>query len=269
MDMQIFYADCYNRPEKITQHLKSYLLNLIISGLDYMYFTNSAHESVNPPFPLQNGEPCLFLVPPGTTLKFSMNAKRENWAILMNSAEISSDIKTFQSFIGQASLNPFLRPPLKKVYELRELFSAISANVASGQPAGMEKAKLLTSAILAELIPDLTEQPVKSRKALLMKQAIDQDLHFEHSISELNAQLGFCSLAYMRKLFYEEYGILPGDYRNNQRMNRILELFARTDLSLKMIANEVGMKHVTHLYAFLESRQHVSPKELLLQFRGK
>jgi uncharacterized protein YfkK (UPF0435 family) len=36
-----------------------------------------------------------------------------------------------------------------------------------------------------------------------------------------------------------------------------------------MIADEVGMKHLTHLYAFLKERQKLSPKELLLQFRGQ
>ncbi len=267
--MDIFYASCYNRPEKMTQHLKSYMLCLITGGFEYMQFYSESRKPLVPPVEITSPEESyLLLIHPETILHFSAGKKRENWVAMLDMPELDYTADTLQCFLNKIPLNTVIKVPSFRLRALRDIFSAAVKNFSSGHPAGREKASLQLASLLAELIPDSTEGADCHPAAAAMKKAIDEDLHFKYSLKELNDRLGGYSLPYMRKLFNEEYGIMPGKYRNILRMNRILELFAQSDLSLKMIADEVGMKHLPHLYAFLRSQQHLSPKELLVQLRG-
>ena len=46
-----------------------------------------------------------------------------------------------------------------------------------------------------------------------------------------------------------------------------MELILQSDLTLKEIAAEVGMAHVTHLYALLGTRFTETPAELIRHYR--
>ena len=59
----------------------------------------------------------------------------------------------------------------------------------------------------------------------------------------------------------------PGEYRRRRRLDRVMELILQSDLTLKEIAAEVGMAHVTHLYALLGTRFTETPAELVRHYR--
>ena len=277
MEMEIFYAFSYTKPEKITQKLSQFMLYLAVSGFDYMRIYDGKRRLISLPeaFPRKNRTdfpPFLALFPPGVSLEFSANAKRENWAVLLSLPDVAVNRENFEYTFEASLMRPLLLPDAGKLSRLRESFSDVTECMAPGHSAGLTRAKLLCGSILAELLsmPAGDEvSPEKNTPETALKQAMDRDLHFEYSIGELNRRLGFCSLPHMRKRFLARYGMLPCKYRNNLRMNRILELFSQSDLSLKMIADEVGMRHLEHLYTFLQARQNLSPKDLMNQLRGK
>ena len=272
--MEIFYASSYTRPERVSQKLSTFLLSLIVSGFDYMrLYDRNGRRIKNSLFPAENGHfrPFLALFPPESTLEFSANQKRENWALILSLPEVTGKEGDLEYLYESTFMQGILAVDPVKLPVLREQFSRLSECVASGHTAGMTKAKLLCSSILGELIvlPQDREFSGKNTPEAALKHALDQDLHFEYTIGELNRKLNLCSLPHMRKRFLARYGVLPCKYRNNLRMNRILELFSQSDLSLKMIADEVGMLHLEHLYTFLQSRQELSPKELMELLRGE
>ena len=59
----------------------------------------------------------------------------------------------------------------------------------------------------------------------------------------------------------------PGEYRRRRRLDRVMELILQSDLTLKEIAAEVGMAHVTHLYALRGTRFTETPAELVRHYR--
>lgn len=266
--MELFYAGCYTRPEKMTQELKHFFICLISGGFDFMHFYSGDRKRIFPGEDIVSTGAYLFLVPPGTTLKFSAGKGRENWGAMLDIPEMEFRSDSLQCSINGVSLHTVIKLTNFQLCRLRETFASAVENIFCAHPAGREKATLQIYSLLAELIPDPSSRSGRHPFVEEMKKMIEEDLHFKYSIKELNDRLGKCSLPYMRKLFFAEYGIMPGKYRNGLRLNRILTLLAQSDLSLKMIADEVGMKHLPHLYAFLRTQQHASPKELLAQIRG-
>lgn len=272
MKMEIFYASSYTRREKGTQKLSRYMLNLIVSGFEYMRVYDASARRIDTdlfPEEITGNQPFLILLPPGVTLEFSAGEKRENWAILLSLPSLEVKTDPLEYLYDSSTLLPYRKVEGKKLHALRETFSAVAECISSGHLSGMTKGKLLTCSILSELISLPAGSEPETTPEAALKKALDEDVHFEHSIGELNRRLGLCSLPYMRKRFQARYGLLPCRYRNNIRLNRIMELFSQSDLSLKMIADEVGMKHLEHLYCFLQTRQDLSPKALMDQLRGR
>lgn len=268
MELRIFFAGRFTRSEKITQHLKYFMLCLISSGFEYMHFSYRGIPAL-PPVEINSAGKFLLLIPPGVTLDFFAGEKRENFVAMLELPDLKYDPSTLRSSLNDVPLIPVKKLSPTEMFLLCRIFSEVIENVAGGHPGGGEKAKLQICALLAELVADTAFVSEQFPVAETMKNAIDADIMFRYSIKELNDRLGYCSLPYMRKLFFKKYGILPGKYRNARRMNKIMDLFAQSDFPLKMIAHEVGMKHLSHLYAFLRNEQNLSPKELLEQIRGK
>ena len=183
--------------------------------------------------------------------------------------EVEYDKNSLCCSFRNIPLEPVVKLTVQQGSFLRETFAAAVENAGSGHPGAREKAKLQLGSLLAELLAVPDPRTPRSPAAAALKKAIDDDIHFRCSVRELNERLGYCSLPCMRKLFRREYGLLPGKYRSARRLNRIMELFAQSDLPLKMIADEAGMKHLSHLYAFLRDEQDLSPGELLAQIRGR
>lgn len=269
MEMEFFYAGCYTRSEKVIQPLKSFMLSLITGGFEYMKFYGRSQEPLIPPVEIGPDSSFLLLIPPEITLDFSAGEKRENWVAMLELPEVICEGNSLESSYRNVPLKPVVELNVHRMRTMREIFAAVVENISSGQPGSREKAKLQLGVMFAELMAASDARHLHSPGAEAMKKAIDEDRNFRYSVKELNDRIGFCSLPYMRKLFWEAYGILPGKYRSTQRLNRIMELFAQSDFSLKMIADEVGMKHLPHLYAFLRNEQSLSPGELLAQIRGQ
>lgn len=269
MNIELFYAGEYTKPEKLIQHLRHYMLYLAVGGFDYMYlYDSNNHQELNLQGTAVEKMPFLALIPPGITIRFSANEKRENWALLFleTSSELSPE--KFPCTYMNHQLIPFLSVTQNQLFHLRKEFSEVIENFNSGSPAALEKAKLQMHGILAYLLPDPENQVDHNANAEALKKAIDADESFQYSLDELCRRSAPYSTLYMRKLFQAEYGMLPGEYRDKKRLNRILDLFAQTNKSLKMIADEVGMKHLPHLYAFLKRHRNLTPKQLMQQFRG-
>lgn len=270
MDLEIFYAACYRDRQKTRQYLTRYLISLNISGFDYARIYDENGREIPFPVPIKEENlPMLVLWPPGVTLDFSTNSRRENWAAIFSMPEIRRGEGPFDYTLETSPLRSFLPLDARKLHEVKGVFSALAGCFASGHAQAKVKAKLLFCSLLAFLIADPEENEAENTPEGALKKAIDEDVNFSLSLRELNKKINGYTPAYMRKLFLARYGILPSKYRSNLRMNRILELFAHTDMSLKMIADEVGMKHLEHLYAFLGERETLSPGELMEEFRSR
>jgi AraC-like DNA-binding protein len=72
----------------------------------------------------------------------------------------------------------------------------------------------------------------------------------------------------LRARFAERYKLSPSEYRINRRLKRILYLFTYSDMSLKEIAGDVGMKNVTHLNAVIRKYYDKTPRQLCLEYRS-
>ena len=113
-----------------------------------------------------------------------------------------------------------------------------------------------------------SENEVQKYKKEKFKNMIDRDSCFRKTLAELSRETQ-CSAGHIRKLFVKQYLIEPGEYRARLRLRRIMHYIEQTDLSLKEIADQVGMKHVTHLHLFLRERCGTTPRMLLKQYRGE
>ena len=127
----------------------------------------------------------------------------------------------------------------------------------------------MTIGIVGELIAGSpARQDSPPSPAARLRAFIDADRNFQSSLKELSRDIG-ATPGHLRRLFQEEFRISPGEYRARRRLGRILELIDQNDLSLKEIADAVGMRNVTHLHAFVRERCQVTPGELQKQRGGR
>ena len=73
---------------------------------------------------------------------------------------------------------------------------------------------------------------------------------------------------HLRKLFRKYYQTHPVEYRARLRLKRIQELMLDPRLSLKEIADAVGMNHVTHLNLFIRKRCGLTPVQMRRSLRS-
>ena len=79
----------------------------------------------------------------------------------------------------------------------------------------------------------------------LFRKKIDADEKWEKSLEEICAELGY-GRDRLRNEFFNRYKIAPNEYRARRRLQKILNLFAESRLTLKEVAFEVGMRNATH-----------------------
>ena len=132
----------------------------------------------------------------------------------------------------------------------------------SGTPADRLAAEWMTAGILGEIMAD---KPARADEpatpAARFRALIDADAGFGKTLAELCRDAGV-GPGHQRKCFEETYRIAPAEYRARRRLARILELIGQNSLGFKEIAEEVGMRNVTHLHAFIRERCGVTPGEL-------
>ena len=102
----------------------------------------------------------------------------------------------------------------------------------------------------------------------LFRKRLEEDVLWENSITEHCRKLNV-NRDLLRQEFQTRYKIAPGEYRIQLRLRKICHLLAYSDLNLKEIAYEVGMKNLSHLSCFVKERCGKTPSELSREYRNK
>ena len=271
MKLEIVHCGPYHRPETYVQELIFAHLGLVIGGLDYMKIRMPGSVGE---FPVSTADlPFLSLMPAGLTIDFRFNRRRENWVIQCRMPELMPEPRSGGSLLqwhngGELPI-PLIRPvSMTEAFALRERFSRIGELHRSGTPADCAAAESMAIGIAGEFLAGngVGENHAPS-PAARVRALIDVDQQFRKTLAELSREAGV-SPGHMRRLFQEEFRIAPGEYRARRRLGRIMELIDLNEHSLKEIAEEAGMRNVTHLHAFVRERCGVTPGELQKQ-RGK
>lgn len=207
-------------------------------------------------------EPHLFLRFPGMRCRFEFGRERENFVIGFHLDELTFDDATCGALLDGLPIP--LRIPLSppETESMRRRFRTLTDAFRSGLPDGMLAAQLEAAGILGRFLRRGEEKELPLSAAARFRRLIDEDFHWQKSLAELAAETGVSS-DHLRTLFLAEYRITPGEYRRRKRVDRIMELIAQSDLTLKEIADEVGMKNVTHLYALMAGYFKETPAELV------
>ncbi len=214
--------------------------------------------------------PYLSLGYPGMTTDFEYGDDRENWVVMMDCPELQYDPEGHCLFLAEED-GRIIRPLPDRVFVssmevplLRRTFSEITSAYRSALPQELLRANFL----LASLFPAFlkTEFSDENGPAESLRRLIDEDAKWEYPLSELCRRSGY-SRDYLRRAFRIRYGITPGEYRSRRRLHLILHLIAYSSMSLKEIAYEVGMRHVTHLNAFLMHSCGKTPSEICRSYR--
>ena len=266
MKIQLINAGCYTQRQYYRQIPECVFIMLVVSGVEYFRVSDPSGSSLG-----TLGNFALAIIPEGFAIDFGFSEKRENFTISCRLPELHWDST------GQLSL-PYEEASLlfpwhivlapEKCAHLREIFSRITSLFAAAMPAERFAAEQLTRSILSEFV--LARQSEQSRKpdaAERFKAAIDSDKEFRSNLQELSQKCGL-SLGHLRKCFTCRYRVEPGEYRARLRLNQIFRLLGESDLTLKEVADAVGMKNVTHLCMFLKARCDMTPGQLRKQYRS-
>lgn len=262
MQFDLIHAGRYAVKQKSSQVTEKVFMILTVSGLENgnLYYPSGRHL-------FQNENLSLNLIPQGFKIDFSYNEKRENFVIICNIPELKwSESKAFAELehCGTLIKMPFhINLSQARCFALRERFIQIIALQNASIPSSFFAAEQQSVALLGEFASAemRTEFPAIADIAEKFRQAIDDDVHFHDSLSKICARIG-SSLVHARRLFRSKYRIDPGAYRSKRKLSRIMELLNQSSLSPKEIAEEVGMKNVTHLYSFLHKHCGQPPGSL-------
>ena len=270
MNLSMLHIGLYQRPETNLQTTHSVFLGLYLSGLNYERFRGTSGGQL-----ISEVEdvkvPALTLIPPNVRIEFQCGQKRENWVIQCSLPELHYEAGNSFTVLhdhGHSFRLPFRTPlTVEKAHRLREKFKMIQENYQTGLPENIFCAETVASTLLADIILAQEKEKIVTA-AEKFKNMIDRDACFRKTLAELSREAQ-CSAGHISKLFVKQYLIEPGEYRARLRLRRIMHYIEQTDLSLKEIADQVGMKHVTHLHLFLRERCGTTPRMLLKQYRGE
>lgn len=263
---QIISSGVYRKKELIRQKFFLPHICLYVSGLKYrrtydpegqlFYYADSSTP------------PCLRIVTPGFRTEIEYGNNRENWIIMMN-----FDALQYQSKTRSFSLNyrgTVLSVPdrvdlsASEVSALQKRFQVITENFKSAIPRKIMTAEIMTSSLFHYFITD--NQTYGNDAAEQFRLRLDQDEQWNMSLEEHCKVLGY-DRNRIRRIFVERYKITPNEYRTNRRLQKIINLFVHTNLSLKEIAFAVGMKNVTHLNSLLLQHYGKTPSTLCREYR--
>ncbi len=265
---KIINAGVYTRAEKHSQKVRHFWVALGISGCvrNDTYFPDGTLCSS---FDCRSMEqtPVLSLAAPGFRTVFEYNSQRENWVIMLSFPAITfcEEDNTFYWNYKEHRLPIPRRIKLKKheVTDLRHLCNTLCELYHSSLPQNVLEAELLSLQILHYFLR--TPVPADDRVELFRKRLAEDSL-WEKSISEHCLEMGI-NRDQLRKEFFHRYKIPPGEYRARLRLRKIQHLLAYSDLTLKEIAFETGMKNLSHLSAFVHERCGKTPSRLRDEYR--
>ena len=268
MELRIMNSRVYRKKQQNVQKNQCSLLSLNVSGVEHMNILTSDGVSAG-----SVGNFSMILIPPEFQLDFAFNGKRENYAALFcldsltwNAVSRKIELKQQNQII---ELGPSVPVPLDRMNQLKEQFERVCVLSQSAIPADNGLAELFLTGILAEYAEIFRRDsgqdvpvPVKH-----LKKAIDADTGFRRTMKEIMADFPFTEY-HLRKLFRKYYQTHPEEYRARLRLKRIQELMLDPSLSLKEIADAVGMNHVTHLNLFIRKRCGLTPVQMRRSLRN-
>lgn len=201
-------------------------------------------------------------------LDFATTNERENYAVFCRIPGLSYNSKGNHLQLTTPEETIYFPCTLEltpeKGQEMRKEFEICEERMKQGTPNSRYAANMLLMKILGELMVRgvRNEAPEEALKgARKFKEAIDNDLTFSLPLKKLAEKTGYTP-GHARELFESYYKLTPNAYRAKKRLARIDELLLNTQMNCKEIADAVGMKHVTHLYAFLRANGHKPPASL-------
>lgn len=213
--------------------------------------------------------PTLTLTPPGFRSFFEYGQERENWVVMLAFPAIRFDLEThrlYWNYNGNALPIPRkIRLKEAEAMELRHRFELLSRLYHSSLPQNLLAAELLVLQILQNF---LRQEQQEDDHVERLRKRLEEDVLWENTITEHCVALG-CSRDQLRQEFFERYKIAPGEYRIQMRLRKIRHLLAYSELTLKEIAYEVGMKNLSHLSRFVKERCGKTPSELSREYRNK
>ncbi|MBR2363820.1 MAG: AraC family transcriptional regulator [Lentisphaeria bacterium] len=265
---KIINAGVYTHAEKHSQKVRHLWVALGISGCvrSDIYFPDGTLCSS---FDCRTMEqtPVLSLSAPGFRTVFEYNSQRENWVIMLAFPSITfcNEDHTFYWNYKEHRLPIPRAVKLKKqeAVELRHICNLLCQLYQSSLPQNVLEAELLSLQILQYFLR--TPVPVDDRVELFRKR-LAEDVLWEKSISVHCAEMGV-NRDQLRKDFFRRYKISPGEYRIEMRLRKVLHLIAYSDLTLKEIAFETGMKNLSHLSSFIRTRCGKTPSQLAGEYR--
>ena len=268
MELRIITCREYREKQQYVQKNQYILLSLNVSGVERMDILTPDGASAG-----NAGNLSMILIPPEFQLDFAFNGKRENYAALFcldsltwNAVSRKIELKQQNQII---ELGPYVPVPPNRMNQLKEQFERVCVLSQSAIPADNGLAELFLTGILAEYAEIFRRDsgqdvpvPVKH-----LKKAIDADTGFRRTMKEIMADFPFTEY-HLRKLFRKYYQTHPEEYRSRLRLKRIQELMLDPSLSLKEIADAVGMNHVTHLNLFIRKRCGLTPVQMRRSLRN-
>ena len=260
MMFQVIYSDVFTKTQKMFQRTQSFFFGLILDGVEYFRLYD---PDGRPAAELTNRT--LFLIPPEFGIDFSYNEDRKNYVVICKSDDIfwekESGTLVYPSGSGQINLPLFIDLNQMETAQYQEIFQRITSLSKSPFPADNQAGEFLLYSIFSRFLEVPRRNPGYIPSVLKqLKNKIDSDLRFQFSLRQIMEGLPISQL-HLRRLFHQYYQTSPMEYRTRLRIARIRELL-QSDLNFKEIADEVGMKNVTHLYSFLNKQYGMTPAEL-------
>lgn len=90
---------------------------------------------------------------------------------------------------------------------------------------------------------------------------LQNNLHQSIDIRELATNL-YVSYSWFRKVFKEQTGEAPLEYHLNRRIRKSVDLLRNTDLSVRMISEEMGFENQNHFSALFKRKTGHAPSEV-------
>ena len=267
---KILNVGVYREAQKSSQTIPVLFLGLYVRGLikstsfypdGTLYKTRDSSR--------QQVQPGLSLTPPGFHSIFEYGKNRENWVVMLAFPAIQfNDAERQLCWHHNGNALPIPgKVPLKEaeVQEMRQTFDTLSRLYHSSLPQNQLAAELLVLQILQNFLraPETGDDLIERFRKLL-----EEDLLWEYSITEHCRKLNI-NRDLLRQEFQKRYKIAPGEYRIQMRLRKICHLLAYSDLNLKEIAYEVGMKNLSHLSSFVKEKCGKTPTELAREYRKK
>ncbi len=214
--------------------------------------------------------PSLRLYFPDGVSEYEYENIRENWWVAFGEPspvyyDSAARQPMFRTEEGGIPIKAEIPLAPAEIPAVRMAFTDIRSGWESGSPLGRAIAELVLGSLLAKFLSS-EYQLAAPTMADRYKQLIDADVHWFHTLEELGAQLDL-SRDEARACFQQKFGLTPGKYRIQQRLARIMELITSSNLSIKEIAWECGLKNVTYLNAITKRHFDSTPAALIRHFR--